>query len=325
MANAMKIPALAALAATLALSCSPADVADTSGVSSAIADGCAEYAYAYCTKLASCSSTVLQQRWGSTTGCESIEKTSCVNALTAPQTGATLAGREACMAALPQWDCTDFIDSQNPPPACHIATGPLANGASCAVSPQCQSSFCGLPTGSACGTCADVPQSGASCADSECPQGLNCLGTPPTCLAPAETGDSCLSTAYCTDGLTCVGFTVSPPVPGICKPSVTTSGTVCSASESNCDYYSGLACNAVSSLCETLKLYEPGQACGEVTEQESSCVGGVCTRGVCVAYVPPGGACELDGPTCTPDTSCIVSADGGTSGTCQARGASACL
>lgn len=319
----MKILGIAALAAALALSCSPADVAGTSGVSSAVLEACTNYAYAFCSKLGACSSTVMQQRFGTTATCESLEKAVCVNGLTAPNTGATVAGKQACMQALPEWDCSDFIDTQNPPPPCHVAMGPLGTGEACSVAPQCQSGYCAIPTGAACGTCA-AASPGVSCADSQCPSGLMCLGTPPTCLVPAGSGDSCATTSYCIDGLTCVGANATTSTLGTCQPSVTTSGEACVASGAGCDYFSGLACNAVTRTCETLKLYQPGQACGEVMDQPSACVEGVCTRGVCVGYVPLGGACVIGGPPCSPDTVCVVSTSGGTDGTCQPRGSSAC-
>jgi hypothetical protein len=320
----MKIPTLAALAATIALSCSPADVAGTSGVSSAVLEACSDYSYAWCTKLSGCSSTFLQQRYGSATSCEAIEKASCVNALTAPQTGASVATRQACMAALPEWDCTDFIDTQNPPPACHTATGPLTPGEVCSVATQCQSGFCALPWGSACGTCAPVPPAGASCAETECPVGLVCLGTPPTCILQGGMGDSCLTVSYCIDGLACVGADSATSTPGTCQPSPATLGATCTFGGAGCDYTAGLACNAVSNTCVTLKLYQPGQACGEVMDQASACVGGTCPRGTCVASGVLGGACDIDGTACISGTVCIVSTDGGTSGTCQPRGSAAC-
>jgi hypothetical protein len=40
--------------------------------------------------------------------------------------------------------------------------------------------------------------------------------------------------------------------------------------------------------------------------------------------VPVGGACEIGGTACFSDTRCVVTAEGGTSGTCQIDGTSTC-
>ena len=50
-----------------------------------------------------------------------------------------------------------------------------------------------------------------------------------------------------------------------------------------------------------------------------------CPRGACVAYALPGEPCDVvNGPSCIADTRCIVADDGGTGGTCQLNGFTAC-
>ncbi len=319
----MKIPGLAALAATLALACSPANVVSGGGGSggggvsaTAIAGSCSDYAYAYCGHLQTCSPTALETRFGNAKACEAIEEAQCTNAATAPSSSFTLGGKAACTQALADWDCSDFLHSANAPPACQTAPGPLAEGAVCSVAAQCQTGFCGVPAGSGCGTCLPVPQAGASCAVIQCPNGLLCTGTPLICTAYVGAGVACSSTVPCNTGLSCVG--------GTCQPAVTVAGAPCVFDGAGCDFFSGLACNAQSATCQTARLEGPGDACGVVENQNASCIMGSCPRGACVADVPPGGACNLTGPECLSPSHCVVSADGGTSGTCELYGSVVC-
>jgi len=307
----MKILALACLAAALVLSCSPADV-----VSPAIQEACRGYAYAYCTQLETCSPAAVQIRYQSTEVCESLLNATCQGAATAPSSGFTVADREACTSVIPSWPCPDFLYVQNPPPQCQATTGALADGASCADSQQCQSGYCGLPAGSACGTCGPVPQPGDSCASTQCPSGLACVGAPPICAAYVEVGGACQTSAPCNAQLTCVA--------GKCVAALKTLGEACTYSGPGCDEYSGLSCNGVSTTCQTATIAQPGQACGTVGGQEAYCVTGGCVRGVCVGDVPVGGACEVGGTPCVDDARCIVPAGEGTSGTCQINGTSVC-
>jgi hypothetical protein len=325
-----------ALSLVLALSCSPANVAGPGGGSTgsggtgggdsgasdaAAVKACAEYAYAYCAWLGTCSSYELQFRFDSTTTCEAIENALCLAGFAAPATGSTLAGREACTSILQQqgqgWACADFIFGLNPPPDCQIAKGSLPNGATCAEVTQCQSGYCGYLAGGACGTCAPAPQAGGSCALTACPTGLNCLGSPPVCTAISLLGGACGPAQRCNAGLSCVS--------NVCQASVTAMNLPCSFTGAGCDIYDGLACNAASGTCLTATLAQPGQACGIVEDQNAPCVVSTCVRGVCVGNVPLGGACDLtSGPPCFSSTRCVVSTDGGTSGTCQLNSVATC-
>ena len=321
------VSAVSLLIAALALACSPANVSAGPGDAgidlAAIEQACADYTYDYCARLQSCSTTAVQVRYGSTGVCESVENALCLSVGMTPATGATPEQNEACGKALGDWSCTDFLVSQNPPPACQLVTGPLANGATCAVRSQCQSGYCGFPAGSACGVCAPAPRPGDSCAETQCPPSLVCLGSPPRCVAYAQAGAACGASQPCNDGLTCVG--ASATAAGVCQASVQSVDLPCSFSGAGCDFSAGLACNAQSGKCAVARLAQPGQACGIVANQLASCVSGTCPRGMCVANVPLGGACDLDGgPPCIGATRCILSVDGGAGGTCQLNGASTC-
>jgi hypothetical protein len=325
----------ASIAAAL-LACSPAVVdappgpdaavdakADASGSTTAAA--CASYAYARCSFLASCSATAVQNRYGSTAECESLLRGVCETGQAAPSTGSTPATASACIAALTSsvWKCSDYIDYENIPPACQTPTGSLPDDAACGVSQQCQSGYCALPLYGACGTCVAVPPAGRSCAEYVCPPSLTCVTATQTCVSLAQQGAACGAAQPCSDGLTCV--VGSGATSGTCQPSAAMTGQACSFAGAGCNFYDGLACNVQSGLCANITLGAPGQACGFVGDQAASCIGGVCARGVCVAWALPGQACDIaSGPSCVADARCILSSDSGTAGTCELNGATAC-
>ena len=161
-----------------------------------------------------------------------------------------------------------------------------------------------------------MPQAGASCAATQCPNGLTCTGSPPVCVAFVGTGAACSVTAPCGSALTCVA--------GVCQPAVTMPGAPCVYNGAGCDFFSGLACNAQTATCATALLAGPGDACGIVANQNATCIMGTCPRGACVASVQPGGACDLTGPGCLSPSHCVVSVDGGTTGTCELDGTTVC-
>ncbi len=298
-----------------------ADATSDAGGDASIAAACQDFAYAYCNRLKTCSSTLFQERYGTESTCESIQRTTCTISNTTPSTTQTPTSTEACVAELGSWTCTDFIYTQNRPPAClSEATGTRPNGASCAISTQCQSTYCALPSDQACGTCAPA-EPGAPCETEACPSGLACVAG--TCVAYVDQGAACSASQPCNEGLTCAPGTA--PGSMICQPGETTQGAPCSFTGAGCDVFSGLACNAQTGVCEVMQLVQPGQACGLVANQIANCIAGSCPRGQCLAYIPAGGACDLDGEvSCLPPTRCLVSGDGATTGTCTYNGSTAC-
>ncbi|MGD0527250.1 MAG: hypothetical protein ABSE49_19065, partial [Polyangiaceae bacterium] len=166
--------AATAVAVFLGLACSPANVGSNDAGPSAD-QACTDDAYARCTRQQACSpNTAIQLRYGDIGTCESLVKANCLAVLAAPSTGATVAGIEACVTAINNWDCPDYILSQNPPPECQQAIGSLAAGAGCAYPQQCQTGFCAIVPGQACGACAAPPQPGDNCAElTSCGQALS--------------------------------------------------------------------------------------------------------------------------------------------------------
>jgi hypothetical protein len=286
---------------------------------------CITYAYGRCSYLQSCSPTAVLNRYGTTAECQAIFQGLCENGLAAPSTGTTPATLSACEAALPGWVCDAYLYNENIPPACQTPTGSRPAGSPCGLSQQCVSGYCALPLHGACGTCASLPPTGASCAELVCPPTLTCVAATQTCVAFAQEGASCSASQPCSDGLTCVVATGASTTTGICEEGVATASAACSFTGAGCNFYQGLTCNVQTGQCATVTLGVPGQACGIVGAQAASCIGGICVRGECQAYALPGQACDIaSGPSCNEDARCIVAADGGIAGTCQLNGASAC-
>lgn len=314
------------LSGSLALGCSPANVggSPTTGGAMNIVEACQQSAYARCMYLETCSTSALQFRYGNINNCRSTFEQICINNLTAPSTGDSTTHVEQCAAEFnsTDWNCSDFLLNQNTPPAC-APMGPLQNGSGCAENQQCASGYCALPVNAACGTCMPVPSAGVSCAQFVCPVSLTCVAGTLTCAAFLKVGATCNPDQPCEDGLTCVGATATSL--GVCQQAVQQVNQPCDFAGAGCDFAAGLACNAMSLTCLTETIAAPGEACGIVANQAATCSGGTCIRGACAANIPVGGACNIaSGPQCTTNARCIVSTDGGTTGTCQFNGFTAC-
>jgi hypothetical protein len=327
------------LVASLVLACSPANVgspsdAGRSGVAEAGADAgaalqaCTDYANARCNHLLACSQTAIQTRYGDVSVCVSSLRQMCMNAVAAPSSGSSAAGEEACAMHISDWTCNDQINSTNAPSQCQQVKGALAIGATCALSAQCQTGFCAIVPGAACGVCATAPKMGDSCANlTTCGEGVGCVLN--ACADYATIGAQCSAQVPCGAGLACVGATGM--MPGTCQTAVATPGAQCVSSGAGCDYWAGLTCNSQSQQCETLMVVDPGGQCGYVNLQGTGCLDGVCVGnlgnvpGTCSQYGAVGGSCDLiNGPPCFSPLRCILNGDGGTSGTCEFPDATRC-
>jgi hypothetical protein len=324
------------IARILILSCSFAALACSSDPSAGSA--CADLAHARCSHLESCSATVVQIRYGDEATCETREKQNCTNALAAPGTGNSPSRSEDCSAAIAGWSCADFMNGANIPAACVQATGSVASGAACAFPGQCQTGFCAIAPGSACGTCAAAPAAGTSCAAlTTCGQGtLVCTADTQTCVALATTvGASCGKGAPCGAGLQCVGANAASNTPGTCQTAATQLGATCDPQQQTgpgCDRAAGLVCNRKTKQCATAVVAAAGEACGDVNNQPTFCAANAtCTgssagqAGTCTAAAADGAACDTaNGPDCEQQARCIV-ASGSTAGTCRPNDATMCM
>lgn len=293
---------------------------------------CKDLASARCAKLMSCSPSDLQRRYASMDECQTRIAQSCVNSFAAPQNSNSDERTEACAADLPNQSCSDFLANVTST-ACLPNAGPRANGQPCAFSGQCTSTYCAIADGTNCGTCADVPKPGDSCAlTADCGgRGLVCSDA--TCVQPLAVGAQCMRTgAPCAEGLACV-VAIGGMGMGTCQAELTTAGATCDAARRmapDCSRDAGLYCT-MQGTCAAITLAAAGAQCGTVASG-ALCSDGVCfgatatTAGTCKANVADGMPCNtIEGPDCTSPARCVGSAeDGGTMGTCELPGTQSC-
>ena len=294
---------------------------------------CKDNANASCARLASCSASDLARRYGTIDVCQTRQAQVCLNSFTAPQNSNTDTRVESCAATYPTEDCTVYL-SGVVGDACLPNMGPRADGDPCGFSGQCQSSFCAIPTGSNCGTCAELPAVGDDCSSLGCgSRGLVCAPDS-TCAQPGAANDACNNTdTPCGQGLSCVGATASDN--GTCQPELTTSGAACDArrrTAADCSRDTGLYCNA-QGQCAAVATAGDGMPCGQVGGVVTLCTFGACfgasgtTPGICKTGAADGAACDtINGPDCQVPARCVGSedADGGTSGICTLAGTTSC-
>ena len=317
---------------------------------------CTQYATARCQKLDSCTAGLAsRERFGDLATCIARGVLGCSAALAAPDTSATPEFFTACAAALTSSSCADFIDDTNIPQACLNLAGPRASGAACSFSAQCQSSWCQVLRGAACGVCAVRPAAGAACTtDSDCgARGLFCSKAG-SCVSHAILGAPCDDARPCGVALSCVGQTKT--VPGACAAAIQTVGAACDpkrATAAGCDGALSLYCGLDDKCASDALVAAPG-ACGRLVDSDGGsddagasdagasdagvrelsvarCTGGaVCaqgsaTSGTCVAPAADGAGCDsASGPPCLAPARCVTTSDASTGGTCQLPGANAC-
>ncbi len=294
---------------------------------------CADNAAARCRKIASCSDDFLiHSRFGNVTTCETRLQLACRATLAAAGTGNTAADVEACAPTFAGQTCEDYHDGLFTS-ACVVKAGAGAAGAGCSYGAQCASTFCLVPEGAACGTCAPIPKDGDACTSGlQCGAGQACSKATSKCATYVSLGAACGLGVPCAIGLTCVGATATAM--GTCAASVTTEGAPCALLPKDgpdCDRALGLYCGPTSKTCTAIRLAGPGKPCGVMGDTFTDCsAGGLCvlgsgmTTGVCKAAVADGQACDdTAGPPCLSPARCIVSG-GGTAGVCRFDGSSTC-
>ena len=277
------------------------------------------------------------KNYGDMATCVAQQKLACVNGLAAPGIGTTPAQVEKCAAEYQNWACVDLYDNgANPPPDCALP-GTLANGATCAFNGQCASRFCAGIKNASCGTCADEPLDGASCATSGCAPGQACK-TESTgaeaCRNRLAVGDAtCGIDTVCTAFSSCVGASSSDPTKlGLCTATATAVGAACGgASNPSCEGNLGLTCLGASGAktCQVVGYVQAGSACATLADSSrADCIAGDCftptapaaasdTNGTCMSKASAGAACDTQlGPLCLAPARCVTPGTGATAGTC---------
>jgi hypothetical protein len=283
---------------------------------------CSQLAQARCNRRSLCTNGKgVINDFGDMSTCLDRQTLACTLSLMAPMTGFSAMAAEACAAAINAESCSDFLNNVTPA-ACNYV-GPFANGHSCAYGAQCMSSFCSGVRTALCGTCADSPTAGSSCATSNCGDNLSCVVSSMSCVAFGAAGDSCDNTHPCGADLNCVGETANTG--GICTATTPTEGASCGG-PMPCDNTMGLLC--ANKMCTEIPYVANGMPCGWKSDGSfgARCAGGSCYTstgpiafgqgGSCKAHAADGAACDtLLGPTCMTPARCVTT--NGTAGTCM--------
>jgi hypothetical protein len=299
---------------------------------------CTELAQVGCQKRQACTNTVYPEgalivhNFGDMNTCVERQKASCLAGLQAPGTGSSPNAIGACVTAFAGWSCTDLLDNV-PPDAC-VIKGSRADGQPCAFNGQCATGFCSGIKYATCGTCAEFPSAGASCAASDCGHNQLCVATTNLCQTRGVAGATCdPQTAPCAAGLSCAGATGSQT----CQTAASTVGAACGNGTPACFAVQELACSGPNQqkTCAAITFVDASAACGLMADgSHADCRAGNCYTnagpataadlGTCKSDAADGRACDTQlGPSCIAPARCVV-AGTGTTGTCRFPDAAAC-
>lgn len=324
--TAMKLLALA-LCSTSAIACTitAAPAPGPAGITAQQA--CSDYAKSLCNKLDACRVNGTAITYGTAGTCMAVQTDRCVAAQASPGDGNSPDATESCATMLPNATCEQYLE--NAMPMCPQHDGSLALGGACTFNSQCQSGFCALTTGDACGVCAPEPVIGDECADRGCGSGQVCTPNK-TCGAYVATGGTCDNkTQVCTPLDSCV--IASGAATGTCQPLGTTAGVACDPKKETaptCALNSGLFCNA-QHVCDAITYVTANAACGSQSSgaaYDYCSSGSSCFSGTCLLDGQLGDACDTSsGPSCAGGLRCVWDGSGPTSGTCAALDPTVCM
>jgi hypothetical protein len=328
------------------------DAGNDSGGGPAADAACTASAQAQCALRDSCSTNhyLITRTYGDMATCVAKLHDSCVAGLAAPGTGNSPANVMACASTYSSISCVDYLNGNTDayPAACKPQVGSLANGSACRFNGQCQSTFCAVPTGLECGSCAALPTTGTACngpgAVSACGGHLlDCAGAisddrgfiAGACQPYVTTvGGSCDTGHPCGEGLSCTP--VSTTATGrTCQTAGNTVGAACGgATNPGCDGAQGFSCNGKTHMCQQIVVASAGTACGSGADGsftnclgDGDCMGATSTSnaGTCRSSVADGAACDfVAGPKCASGSICVTGGGSTTAGTCTPPSAATC-
>lgn len=289
---------------------------------------CADRAQTSCAKRASCTGgDNIKRVFGTMDTCVGRTTLNCMQGLAAMNQGNTPALVESCATSTPALDCAAIFDD-TPSGACAV-TGPLPNGSACAFPGQCTSGYCGSTKNASCGACADPPVAGASCLDSICGQGQDCVASTLLCTPYGHLGDVCDGSTPCGYDFTCVGSSAANGTPGTCQAPVAVAGMPCGGTMPGCDTRMGLYCvgPAGAKTCLAATYVGDSLPCGALSATSYAvCLAGSCYTATGVASATDMGTCKADaadgvacdttlGPGCLSPARCVLTGVG-TTGIC---------
>jgi hypothetical protein len=243
---------------------------------------CTALADAYCAKLETCSTFVMNVAYGDLATCKARWILNCTPNFGAPGTSATPARTNTCAQSIAALSCTTFL-SGDLGTACAVGAGTVAQGGPCGDDAQCASTFCPRAPTAVCGTCQPVTMAGDPCVQSSCSVSTNtvCPAGKTTCIKPVagKVGDSCVG-------------------------------------HEQCDVGHQVGCNPTNGKCIALTLATAGGTCGAdsiIPTSVAVCpASGSCSAslaGKCSAVGMDGAACSTadTGTHCMPPARCVSS------------------
>ena len=252
---------------------------------------CAEYAAVACEKYSKCLPGYFATAFGDMNTCLSRWAEGwCAPRLKVSGSGDTPATTLACAAARRAITCAEWIDGSYSLDVCLPQAGTLPNGATCGTSGQCQSRYCAITRGAACGKCAPTAAAGGACTTGDgCTGDLQCIND--VCVPMPKLGDACSLT--CAYGLQCLN--------GRC---VATAKAGESCLTKPCDPYGAIEC--IQGVCQVLQYGNAGDSCDPRIGRSCSRMGFCQPNLTCSAGARDGEACaESGGPFCIPFAQCM--------------------
>ncbi len=239
---------------------------------------------------------------------------------------------------------------------CGSCKARLAVGGACDANGDCQTGlYCKKAAATdLTGVCAKRGAEGEACnSETVCLSLLVCSGAhmegmvavDGACHSRTAVADQpCNDSRVCLRGLSCVGFNRTKMMDGVCKVQGLVEGAPCGAQNAGCDGDADLYCftdpnDKAIRTCKKRTYSGAGGMCGTLADgSDAGCKdAAACNKmlandpanptkridpGMCVRQVGMGMPCNasgLDGAGCVPGLSCILSAAGAKTGTCQFR------
>jgi hypothetical protein len=227
----------------------------------------------------------------------------CASSFTAYGTSATPERASRCATDAKSASCEDIL-GRTPPESCRTTAGTLADGAVCGHDAQCKNKLCRVASGSSCGACSSLGETGGTCARAEdCAYGLTCVDK--ACVGYAKAGSTCTAKQPCLPTLACVNGTCAAPL---------AAGAACTfeAGQNPCDAVKGFYCHPKDKVCAAIGAAPAGGRCELSLDRITTCTGAAeckipagSTTGPCVAPAADGAACnEATGPKCLAPARC---------------------
>ena len=257
----------------------------SSGAANAWETACERFVDVMCPKYEECSPFAYEVTL--TPDCPSYLGTQCNDLGRLSDIDVTPARYLACVDALAELSCDDWVYNGITPAECEDLAGTRPPGDPCGSDLQCESGACSL-SGNTCGVCSEtLPGEDESCLEVLCAAGFIC-NQEFVCVRAGQLDEPCNVESPCLEGMNCQDGTCARP-PGEDEP--------CADTGLRCDVVQGLTCNA-SGVCEKIPLPGLDEPCTGLCQAGARCVGPSVDSGVCTASRLDGESCATEEEQC---------------------------